>query len=162
MVSLTKIHIFSLSLFINQMRWVTPFVSFITVYNIIWYNSFGSKLTAVAYAYQISLIKNMFVVCFKLNLFIYVLISDLKLVERKLFLKHYETLSEFVHDITTMFQNCRVKNPSDSAVYQCAEILESFFVQKLKALKLKWWNFSSDSFIYINNILSDLCDTIKP
>ncbi|XP_041363891.1 uncharacterized protein LOC121379372 [Gigantopelta aegis] len=62
---------------------------------------------------------------------------DLSLVERRLVLKHYETLSEFVHDMTTMFHNCRLKNPSESAVYQCAEILESFFVQKLKSLKIK-------------------------
>ena len=52
-------------------------------------------------------------------------------------LGHYTRLGDLVKDIMQMFDNCRFFNPKDSAFYQCAEILETFFVQKLKSLRAK-------------------------
>ncbi|XP_023675299.2 nucleosome-remodeling factor subunit BPTF isoform X2 [Paramormyrops kingsleyae] len=60
---------------------------------------------------------------------------DLATMEDRLQRRFYVKLTEFVADMTKIFDNCRYYNPSDSPFYQCAEILESFFVQKLKAFK---------------------------
>uniref|UniRef100_A0A672LXU0 Bromodomain PHD finger transcription factor n=1 Tax=Sinocyclocheilus grahami TaxID=75366 RepID=A0A672LXU0_SINGR len=60
---------------------------------------------------------------------------DLSTMEERLQNRFYSKLTEFVADMTKIFDNCRYYNPSDSPFYQCAEFLESFFVQKLKAFK---------------------------
>ncbi|XP_030649335.1 nucleosome-remodeling factor subunit BPTF [Chanos chanos] len=60
---------------------------------------------------------------------------DLSTMEDRLQKRYYSKLTEFVADMTKIFDNCRYYNPSDSPFYQCAEFLESFFVQKLKAFK---------------------------
>ncbi|XP_030637750.1 nucleosome-remodeling factor subunit BPTF-like [Chanos chanos] len=60
---------------------------------------------------------------------------DLSTMEDRLLKRYYVKLTEYVADMTKIFDNCRYYNPSDSPFYQCAEILESFFVQKLKAFK---------------------------
>ncbi|XP_072548952.1 nucleosome-remodeling factor subunit BPTF isoform X3 [Salminus brasiliensis] len=60
---------------------------------------------------------------------------DLSTIEQKIQKRFYSKLTEFVADMTKIFDNCRYYNPSDSPFYQCAEFLESFFVQKLKAFK---------------------------
>nr|XP_020016094.1 nucleosome-remodeling factor subunit BPTF-like isoform X5 [Castor canadensis] len=72
---------------------------------------------------------------------------DLATMEERVQRRYYEKLTEFVADMTKIFDNCRYYNPSDSPFYQCAEVLESFFVQKLKGFKAsrKWpdltcWN----------------------
>ncbi|XP_023813717.1 LOW QUALITY PROTEIN: nucleosome-remodeling factor subunit BPTF-like [Oryzias latipes] len=44
-------------------------------------------------------------------------------------------LTEFVADVTKIFDNCRYYNPNDTPFFQCAEVLEAFFVQKLKGFK---------------------------
>ena len=62
---------------------------------------------------------------------------DLATVEKKMVSGQYLFLSEFVKDITKIFDNCRYYNPRDSPFYQCAEVLETFFVQKLKLIKDK-------------------------
>lgn len=49
--------------------------------------------------------------------------------------KTYSSLDAFVSDITKIFDNCRYFNQRDSPYYRCAEVLESFFVQKLRAWK---------------------------
>lgn len=61
--------------------------------------------------------------------------SDLSTMEEKLQRREYVKLTEFVADMTKIFDNCRYYNPSDSPFYQCAEVLENFFVQKLKCFK---------------------------
>ena len=66
-----------------------------------------------------------------------VAVSDLATIEKKVDLGHYTKLGDLVKDIMQMFDNCRYYNPSGSAFYQCAEVLETFFVQKLKSVKLK-------------------------
>ncbi|XP_062853895.1 nucleosome-remodeling factor subunit BPTF-like isoform X2 [Trichomycterus rosablanca] len=60
---------------------------------------------------------------------------DLSTMEERLLNHHYSKLTEYVADMTKIFDNCRYYNPSDSSFYQCAEVLETFFVQKLKAFK---------------------------
>ncbi|XP_058845663.1 nucleosome-remodeling factor subunit BPTF-like isoform X4 [Acipenser ruthenus] len=60
---------------------------------------------------------------------------DLATMEEKIQKRYYNKLTEFVADMTKIFDNCRYYNPSDSPFYQCAEVLESFFVQKLKSFK---------------------------
>ncbi|MBN3299112.1 BPTF factor, partial [Amia calva] len=60
---------------------------------------------------------------------------DLATMEERVIKRYYNKLTEFVADMTKIFDNCRYYNPSDSPFYQCAEVLESFFVQKLKAFK---------------------------
>lgn len=44
----------------------------------------------------------------------------------------YSKLSEFIGDMTKIFDNCRYYNPKESSFYKCAEALESYFVQKIK------------------------------
>uniref|UniRef100_UPI00398E63FC nucleosome-remodeling factor subunit BPTF isoform X3 n=1 Tax=Pristiophorus japonicus TaxID=55135 RepID=UPI00398E63FC len=60
---------------------------------------------------------------------------DLATMEERVHHRFYKKLTDFVGDMTKIFDNCRYYNPSDSPFYQCAEILESFFVQKLKTFK---------------------------
>ncbi|XP_055753764.1 nucleosome-remodeling factor subunit BPTF-like isoform X5 [Salvelinus fontinalis] len=60
---------------------------------------------------------------------------DLSTMEDKLQKRCYNKLTEFVADMTKVFDNCRYYNPNDSPFFQCAEVLESFFVQKLKGFK---------------------------
>uniref|UniRef100_A0A4W3KAK0 Bromodomain PHD finger transcription factor n=1 Tax=Callorhinchus milii TaxID=7868 RepID=A0A4W3KAK0_CALMI len=60
---------------------------------------------------------------------------DLATMEERVQRRFYKKLTDFVGDMTKIFDNCRYYNPSDSPFYQCAEVLESFFVQKLKTFK---------------------------
>ncbi|XP_075034118.1 nucleosome-remodeling factor subunit BPTF isoform X3 [Mixophyes fleayi] len=60
---------------------------------------------------------------------------DLSTMEERIRTRYYKKLTEFVADMTKIFDNCRYYNPSESTFCQSAEILESFFVQKLKAFK---------------------------
>lgn len=60
---------------------------------------------------------------------------DLQTMNEKLRAKKYKTLTDFVADVSRIFDNCRYYNPTDSSFYRCAEVLENFFVQKLKGFK---------------------------
>ncbi len=62
---------------------------------------------------------------------------DLSTVEKKLLGGQYTLLVDFVKDVTKIFNNCRTYNPSDSPFYQCAEVVETMFTKKCKALKEK-------------------------
>ncbi|XP_059217057.1 nucleosome-remodeling factor subunit NURF301 isoform X2 [Stomoxys calcitrans] len=57
---------------------------------------------------------------------------DLKQIEEKLSKNVYNKLSEFIGDMTKIFDNCRYYNPKESSFYKCAETLESYFVQRIK------------------------------
>lgn len=57
---------------------------------------------------------------------------DLSKVDDRLTSNYYKTLEEFNTDITTIFDNCRLYNPKESPYYRCAEVLEGFFVKKLR------------------------------
>lgn len=60
---------------------------------------------------------------------------DLSIVEERVKKKDYNKMHEFTADITKIFDNCRYYNPSDSPFYQCADVLEKFYVQKIKGIK---------------------------
>lgn len=62
-------------------------------------------------------------------------ISDLQKIENKINGRVYRKLSEFIADMTKIFDNCRFYNPKESPFYRCAESLEGFFVQKLKTFR---------------------------
>lgn len=51
--------------------------------------------------------------------------------------QQYTYVGDFVKDVTKMFDNCRYYNAPNSPFYKCAEILEIFFVDKMKQLKAK-------------------------
>uniref|UniRef100_UPI00358E9432 nucleosome-remodeling factor subunit BPTF isoform X2 n=1 Tax=Myxine glutinosa TaxID=7769 RepID=UPI00358E9432 len=70
---------------------------------------------------------------------------DLSTIERRLATRTYTKLAEFVGDITKMFDNCRYYNPPESTFVKCAEVLETSFVQKLKAFKANSWDCKSTS-----------------
>ncbi|KAK3598854.1 hypothetical protein CHS0354_008596 [Potamilus streckersoni] len=62
---------------------------------------------------------------------------DLNTLQTNLDNREYVRLADFVKDVTKIFDNCRLYNPPDTSFYQCAEVLETYFVQRLKALKDK-------------------------
>ncbi|WAQ96933.1 NU301-like protein [Mya arenaria] len=63
---------------------------------------------------------------------------DLSQVEANLDGHQYRRLTDFIKDVTKIFNNCRLYNPPDTPFFQCAEVLETYFVQKLKAMKDKF------------------------
>lgn len=70
-------------------------------------------------------------------LFRFLLPPDFSMIEERMNSKSYSSLEFFVSDITKIFDNCRYFNQRDSPYYRCAEVLESFFVQKLRAWKTR-------------------------
>lgn len=68
----------------------------------------------------------------ELQLLIFYFFLDLQKVENKIDTHKYNTLSEFIGDMTKIFDNCRYYNAKESPFYRCAESLEGFFVQKIK------------------------------
>ncbi|XP_054160935.1 nucleosome-remodeling factor subunit BPTF-like [Oppia nitens] len=60
---------------------------------------------------------------------------DLKTVESRINRENYESLAQFIGDITKMFDNCRYYNARNSPFFQCAEQLEAFFVSKIKTFR---------------------------
>lgn len=74
------------------------------------------------------------------NLIISLSFADFSTMETRLQKRHYHKLTEFVADVTKIFDNCRYYNPNDTPFFQCAEVLEAFFVQKLKGFKASRWD----------------------
>lgn len=62
-------------------------------------------------------------------------IVDLMKVESRIDTHWYSTLSQFIGDMTKIFDNCRYYNPKESQFYRCAESLESFFLHKIKQFR---------------------------
>lgn len=62
-------------------------------------------------------------------------LADLNQIETRINTKWYKTLSDFITDMTKIFDNCRYYNPKESQFYKCAEGLEAFFVQKIKQFR---------------------------
>lgn len=58
--------------------------------------------------------------------------TDLQKIEQKITAQDYVKLSEFIGDMTKIFDNCRFYNPKESPFYRCAESLEGYFVQRIK------------------------------
>lgn len=62
---------------------------------------------------------------------------DLQRVEQKINDHLYMKLSDFIGDMTKIFDNCRYYNPKESPFYKCAETLEAYFVNKIKCFRDK-------------------------
>ncbi|XP_071445006.1 nucleosome-remodeling factor subunit NURF301 isoform X3 [Hetaerina americana] len=62
---------------------------------------------------------------------------DLQTIELRINERSYDRLSEFIGDMTKIFDNCRYYNPRESPFYHCAETLESYFAARLKCLREK-------------------------
>jgi len=62
---------------------------------------------------------------------------DLLSLQRRVDARLYKRLGDFVKDVMKIFDNCRYYNAPDSPFYRCAETLEIFFVDKLKAFREK-------------------------
>ncbi|XP_046680998.1 nucleosome-remodeling factor subunit NURF301-like [Homalodisca vitripennis] len=62
---------------------------------------------------------------------------DLQTIELRITDRQYKKLSEFIGDMTKIFDNCRYYNPRESPFFKCAESLEAYFVQKVKGLRDK-------------------------
>ncbi|MFH4978510.1 hypothetical protein AB6A40_005219 [Gnathostoma spinigerum] len=60
---------------------------------------------------------------------------DLSTVQQKLENLEYQRLKDFSADITQIFVNARIYNPKDSAIYNCADILEKRFRDSLTNVK---------------------------
>jgi hypothetical protein len=60
---------------------------------------------------------------------------DLTTIEGKLNQQAYDSLTFFIGDVTKIFDNCRYYNDKRSAITHCADLLENFFVQKIKCLR---------------------------
>lgn len=60
---------------------------------------------------------------------------DLQTIELRINEKTYQKLSDFIGDMTKIFDNCRYYNPKESPFFKCAESLESYFVNKIKYLR---------------------------
>lgn len=68
----------------------------------------------------------------------YLFLTDLNCIGKNVTEKKYKNLTEFIRDMIKIFDNCRYYNPRESQFYKCAEILEQFFVSKLKNLRDKF------------------------
>jgi len=62
---------------------------------------------------------------------------DLQTIRNKVEFRQYKSVNDFVKDVTKMFDNCRYYNAPNTPFYRCAEVLEIYFVEKLKSLKAK-------------------------
>lgn len=62
---------------------------------------------------------------------------DLQKIDEKINTQTYKKLSEFIGDMTKIFDNCRYYNPKESQFFKCAESLEAYFVNKIKCLREK-------------------------
>ena len=82
---------------------------------------------------------------------------DLQTIELRITERSYKKLSEFIGDMTKIFDNCRYYNPRESPFFKCAESLEAYFVQKIKCLRDKlvenkwnvcmtnWWSINEET-----------------
>lgn len=59
------------------------------------------------------------------------LCADLSIIGERVTRRAYTHLRDFVADLALMFDNARIYNAPDSAVYKCAAILERHFRQLL-------------------------------
>lgn len=65
------------------------------------------------------------------------LLTDLQTIEHRINDRVYNKLSDFIGDMTKIFDNCRYYNPKESPFFKCAESLEAYFVNKIKFLREK-------------------------
>ena len=60
---------------------------------------------------------------------------DLSTIEKKLESSCYSTLASFIGDVTLICDNCRYFNDDKSSFTTCANLLESFFLQRIKTFR---------------------------
>ena len=65
---------------------------------------------------------------------------DLSKVESNLNKELYPNLTKFIGDITLIFDNCHYYNDPKSSVVHYANVLENFFVQKIKQFRQQMIN----------------------
>jgi len=63
--------------------------------------------------------------------------ADLQTIRNKVEFRQYSSVNDFTKDVTKMFDNCRYYNAPNTPFFRCAEVLEIYFVEKLKSLKAK-------------------------
>lgn len=73
-----------------------------------------------------------------ISLYYFYLFTDLQTIELRINDRSYKKLSEFIGDMTKIFDNCRYYNPKESPFFKCAESLETYFVHKIKSLREKF------------------------
>ncbi|ESO05629.1 hypothetical protein HELRODRAFT_77335 [Helobdella robusta] len=61
---------------------------------------------------------------------------DLKTMGERLKSRYYTTKNIFIADMTRIFTNCRSYNDPDTEYFRCANVLEKFFLTKLKEANL--------------------------
>lgn len=75
---------------------------------------------------------------FLTSIFLLIMFADLQTIELRINDRSYKKLSEFIGDMTKIFDNCRYYNPKESPFFKCAESLETYFVHKIKSLREKF------------------------
>lgn len=60
---------------------------------------------------------------------------DMATMERKLESTAYATLAQFIGDLTLICDNCRYYNDNKSTFTTCANLLETFFLQRIKSFR---------------------------
>lgn len=73
-----------------------------------------------------------------ISIFLLIMFTDLQTIELRINDRSYKKLSEFIGDMTKIFDNCRYYNPKESPFFKCAESLETYFVHKIKSLREKF------------------------
>ena len=58
-------------------------------------------------------------------------------MESKLQKKSYTKLADYISDISKILDNCRFYNPKNSTYFRCADLLEQYFVSKIKDVRKK-------------------------
>lgn len=79
-----------------------------------------------------------FLSCSDYYIILFLAITDLQTIELRINDRSYKKLSEFIGDMTKIFDNCRYYNPRESPFFKCAESLETYFVHKIKSLREKF------------------------
>jgi len=57
---------------------------------------------------------------------------DLKTMGDKLKKGYYVSKRLFIADMTRIFTNCRTYNSAETEYFRCANVLEKFFINKMK------------------------------
>jgi len=62
---------------------------------------------------------------------------DLKMIEKKVNVRDYSSLAEFIGDVTKIFENVRYFNPGGTNMVKAAENLEQFLVKQIGPIRDK-------------------------
>ena len=59
---------------------------------------------------------------------------DLKTIGTRIFAGYYDNIEAFIDDVMLVFNNCRAYNQEHTPYYKCANVLESYFRDRIKSL----------------------------